>query len=36
VQSWGKKPEFDFEAKPYYELDVYKKYVDQKTGAELM
>lgn len=36
IWTWGKKPEFDFEVKPYYELDVYKKYVDQKTGAKVM
>ncbi len=36
IQTWGDKPEFDFEVKPYYELEVYKKYVDQKTGAEVM
>lgn len=36
VQVWGDKPNFDFEVRPYYELDVYKKYVDQKTGAKVM
>jgi len=36
VQVWWEKPSFDFEVKPYYELDVYKKYVDQKTGAKVM
>jgi len=36
VEVWGEKPSFDFEVKPYYELDVYKKYVDQKTGAKVM
>ncbi len=36
IQVWGDEPQFDFEPKPYYELDVYKKYVDQKTGAEVM
>jgi len=36
VQTWGEKPSFDFEVKPYYELEVYKKYVDQKTWAKVM
>ena len=36
VQVWWEKPSFDFEVKPYYELEVYKKYVDQKTGAKVM
>ena len=36
TQVWWEKPSFDFEAKPYYELDVYKKFVDQKAGAEVM
>jgi len=36
TNTWGEKPQFSFEAKPYYELDVYKKYVDQKTWAEVM
>lgn len=36
VWTWWEKPEFDFEPKPYYELDIYKKYVDQKAGAEVM
>jgi len=36
VQTWGEKPSFDFEVKPYYELDVYNKYVDQKTGSKVM
>ncbi len=36
IQSWGEKPSFDFEVKPYYELEAYKKYVDQKTWAKVM
>jgi len=36
IQTWGEKPSFDFDVKPYYELDVYKKYVDQKTWAKVM
>ena len=36
VQTWGEKPKFNFEPKPYYELDVYKEFVDQKTWAEVM
>lgn len=36
VQVWWKKPEFSFDPKPYYELETYKKYVDQKTWAEVM
>ena len=36
VNSWWDKPSFDFEVKPYYEMEVYKEYVDQKTGAEVM
>ena len=36
TQVWWEKPSFDFEAKPYYELEVYKKFVDQKAGAEVM
>ena len=36
TQVWGKKPEFEFEEKPYYELPVYKKYVDQKAGSSVM
>jgi len=36
IEVWWEKPNFDFEVKPYYELEVYKKYVDQKTGAEVM
>lgn len=32
----GDKPEFDFTPKPYYELAVYKKYVDSETGAQNM
>ncbi len=36
VATWGDKPSFDFEVKPYYELEVYKQYVDQKTGSEVM
>ena len=34
--TWGEKPEFDFEPKPYYELEIYKELVDQKTGADVM
>ncbi len=33
---WGTKPTFSFDPKPYYELEVYKKYVDQKAGAQVM
>ncbi len=33
---WWEKREFNFEPKPYYELDVYRKYVDQKTWAQVM
>lgn len=33
---WGKKPEFDFQPKPYYELDIYKQLVDQKAWADVM
>lgn len=36
VSTWGEKPSFTFEPKPYYELETYKKYVDQKTGADVM
>lgn len=36
IAQWGVKPNFNFDVKPYYELDVYKKYVDQKTGAKVM
>ena len=36
VATWWEKPEFSFEPKPYYELETYKKYVDQKTWAEVM
>jgi seryl-tRNA synthetase len=32
----GTKPEFNFTPKPYYELEVYKKYVDQVKGAKNM
>ncbi len=35
-QVYGKKPDFDFEPKPYWELPVYKKYVDQKAGTKAM
>lgn len=36
VQIWWKEPVFSFEPKPYYELDTYIDYVDQKTWAEAM
>ncbi len=36
IQTWNQKPEFDFEPKPYFELPVYKKYVDQEAGAKVM
>lgn len=36
VQTWGTKPEFSFTPKPYYELEVYKKYVDQESGSRAM
>lgn len=36
IQTWWEKPEFDFDIKPYYELEVYKKYVDQKSWADVM
>jgi len=29
VQVWWEKPSFDFKVKPYYELEVYKKYVER-------
>lgn len=36
VEECGDKPEFDFQPKPYYELEVFKKYVDQEAGAKVM
>ena len=36
IMEWGVKPEFNFTPKPYYELEVYKKLVDQAKGAEVM
>jgi seryl-tRNA synthetase len=34
--TWGNKPGFTFEPKPYWELDIYKKYVDQEAGTKVM
>ena len=31
VGVWGEKPEFSFTPKPYYELEAYKQFVDQKA-----
>lgn len=36
VQEWWEKPEFSYDAKPYYELETYKEFVDQKTWAGVM
>ena len=36
IKSGGAKPEFSFVPKPYYELEVYKRWVDQQTGAKNM
>jgi seryl-tRNA synthetase len=36
IKQWGRKPEFDFEAKPYWELATYKQFVSQEKGAKAM
>lgn len=36
VKEWGAKPEFDFQPKPYYELEAYKKFVDKEAGSKVM
>ena len=36
IQTWWKKPTFSFPVKPYYELETYKDYIDQKTWSETM
>ena len=36
IQRKGTQPEFDFDPVPYYELAVYKEYVDQVTGTKNM
>ena len=36
IKTNGKKPEFNFEPKPYWELEVYKKYVGSAEGAKAM
>lgn len=36
LQTFGQKPEFDFEPKPYWELEVYKKFVSQEDGVKAM
>ncbi len=36
IDEWGTKPDFDYDPKPYYELPIYKKFVDQEAGAKAM
>jgi seryl-tRNA synthetase len=36
IKHFGQKKEFQFKPKPYYELDVYQKYVSQKDGVKAM
>ena len=36
LNTYGKKPEFDFTPKPYWELPLYKKYVSQEDGVKVM
>ncbi len=36
IIEWLEKPKFDFTPKPYWELPVYNKYVDQAAGAKAM
>ncbi len=36
IESWNTNKKYDFELKPYYDLAVYKKYVDSDTGAKVM
>lgn len=36
VYAWGDKPKFEFEPKPYWELEVYKKYVASQEGTKVM
>jgi seryl-tRNA synthetase len=36
IKNFGEKPNFDFQPKPYYEIDVYQKYVSQKDGVKAM
>jgi seryl-tRNA synthetase len=36
TNTWGQKPEFSFTPKPYYELPIYKRCVDQEAGTKVM
>lgn len=36
IATWGTKPEFQFEPKPYWELNCYKNHVHQEAGAKAM
>lgn len=36
LAQYGKKPSYDFEVKPYYELPVYNKFVSSEDGVKVM
>ncbi|MEM1312263.1 MAG: serine--tRNA ligase [Patescibacteria group bacterium] len=36
INTWGDKPQFEFEARPYWELEVYKKYTAHEEGVKAM